>query len=1100
MRHRSAQPVLFGILLLSIAPRIAIAQTPPGKPGDGMPTTASNSAARSPQYLPLERVRAGAVRMPKELTRRVHLTLEKAPLQRVLMEIATQAGLGLSYGERLVREAPMVSIDVAGMIAADALAKAVEGTRWTVFVTASGQVTVSPADVQLLGIISGRVTDKADGQPLVGVSLHVEGTTLGATSGADGRYTIAAVPIGPQRVTARLVGYAPQTVPAMVTDGENTNVSIAMSHSAVSLSQVVVTATGVERTRQIGSSVSVLDVTKERVPLANTQELLTGRVSGVTVLANSGQAGAGGAIRLRGVNSISQGNAPIIYVDGVRISNANTPVSVGGHGNTNPLNDINMADVERVEIVKGPAATTLYGTEASGGVIQLFTKRGQRGGTQATTDVSVGFNNMGHIGASSDSTGMFVNQCSGILQLGNGTRFQDPTCPRSGSWLSNGLIQRYALSVRGSTEANDYFLSGNFNDELSVLRSGQNRSGGVRGNTTIRLDPKLSIALNSSFVRRYVRWFPDGLSSNAFLLNVSRGSGSFFKGPGCADATVVCLANDSIFTVLNTTASNHFITGGTAIYTPFTPLTVRFSAGYDYNAATVTDITPFGHLRVPLGTMSQTLWNRTLITSDLAATYTKSLGRSISTSTSVGGQIFDSRLSATDLSSTNFAAPGEPVLTSGALRNISNVNQQRVINAGWFAQEVVGWRDILFLTGGVRVDGNSAFGSGFGLQSYPKISASYVLSDESFWPLRWMETFKLRAALGESGKAPGAFDAVRTWDPVAAENGQSAFAPSQVGNPNLGPERTRETEGGFDASMFSGRLSLSYSLYSARTNGALVPVTHPPSEGFSARQLENIGVLNNRGHELSVTAQLVRRRSVEFEVGMQYTAVKSEAGDLGGQTITVDANSLSFVQQGLPAPSYIGNRITNPDEFADPIVEQNVFLGGTFPDKIFSPRAGIRLWNRVSVDVIGEFQRGGHLLNSIGFANEGLFSWQPCYETQDKLRQAAAGNPSALNDVTARERGRCAIAAASRDAGFWVEKSDFFKLRSVSISVDLPDRLLGSSKAGTLTFSGRNLYRSTKYTGTDPESADQGVNAFSRRDYYIFPQPRTFLITLHTSF
>ena len=308
-----------------------------------------------------------------------------------------------------------------------------------------------------------------------------------------------------QRVTARLVGYAPQTVPAMVTDGENTNVSIAMSHSAVSLSQVVVTATRAERTRQIGSSVSVLDVTKERVPLANTQELLTGRVSGVTVLANSGQAGAGGAIRLRGVNSISQGNAPIIYVDGVRISDANPPVSGEGHGNTNPLNDINMADVERVEIVKGPAATTLYGTEASGGVIQLFTKRGQRGGTQATTDVSVGFNNMGHIGASSDSTGMFVNQCSGILQLGNGTRFQDPTCPRSGSWLSNGLVQRYALSV-GIDRSQRLLPVRQFQRRVSSCAADRIARAGAR-NTTIRLNPRLSIALNSSFVRRYVRWF-----------------------------------------------------------------------------------------------------------------------------------------------------------------------------------------------------------------------------------------------------------------------------------------------------------------------------------------------------------------------------------------------------------------------------------------------------------------------------------------------------------------------------------------------------------------------------------------------------------------
>lgn len=1101
MDRRHTFRALFALALGCALSHSVRAQSSSGKSRDTSPAASKPYASsRGPQYLPLESVRSGAVRMPKELAHRVSLTLEKAPLQRVLMEIATQAGLGLSYGEELVRDAPIVSINVAASSAADALAKAVEGTKWTVFVTANGQVTVGPADIPLLGIVTGVVTDKGTNQPITEAQVSIEGTRLGATTNSDGRYTITAVPVGPQRITVRRIGYEAASSAVMIADGESNTVSFALSHSPVSLSQVVVTAAGTERTREIGSSVSILDLSKERAPVANTQELLAGRVAGVTVLANSGQAGAGGSIRLRGVNSISQGNSPIIYVDGVRISNAHTPVSVGGHGDIAPLNDIDMTDVDHVEVVKGPAATTLYGTEASGGVIQIFTKRGRRGGTQATLDVTGGFNNMGHIGAKSDTTGMFVNRCSGVLALGNGTKFQDPTCPANGSWLSNGPIQRYSASVRGSTESNDYFLSGNFNDENSVLNEGSNRSGGVRGNMTIRANPKLTLALNSSFVKRNVRWFPDGLSSNAFLLNVSRGSGSFFKGPGCTDTTAVCLANDSIFTVVNTTVTNHFITGGTATFVPVEPLSIRFSAGYDYDAADVTDITPFGHLRVPLGTLAETMWNRTLITSDLAATFKHDLPGSLSTSTALGGQVFDSRLSSTDLTSTNFAAPGTPTLTSGALRNITNVNQQRVINAGWFAQEVVGWRDVLFLTGGVRVDGNSAFGSGFGLQKYPKVSASYVVSDETFWPKRFLQTLKLRAALGESGKAPGAFDAVRTWDPVAAENGQSAFEPSQVGNPNLGPERTRETEAGFDAGLFNDRISLSYSFYSSRTNGALVPVTHPPSEGFGARQLENIGVLKNRGSELSLNVQVLDRKHVNFLAAVQLTTVKSEAGDLGGQTITIDANSLSFVQQGLPAPSYIGSRITNPDAFAEPVVEKNVFLGGTFPTSIVNPRATLRLWNRISLDAVGEFQRGGHLLNAIGFANEGLFAWQPCYDVQAKLRLAAAGDATALNNVTARDRGRCAIATATRDASFWVEKNDFFKLRSVALTFDLPNKLLGSSNGSSITFSGRNLYKNTKYTGTDPESADQGVNTFSRRDYYIFPSPRTFLVTLHTSF
>jgi hypothetical protein len=160
----------------------------------------------------------------------------------------------------------------------------------------------------------------------------------------------------------------------------------------------------------------------------------------------------------------------------------------------------------------------------------------------------------------------------------------------------------------------------------------------------------------------------------------------------------------------------------------------------------------------------------------------------------------------------------------------------------------------------------------------------------------------------------------------------------------------------------------------------------------------------------------------------------------------------------------------------------------------------MKLWNRVTFDALGEFQRGGHLLNSIGFANMGLFAWQPCYATQAKLRLAAAGNASALSDVTALERGRCAVATASRDASYWVESNDFFKLRNLSMTIALPSRLVGSSRASSLVLSGRNLYKSTKYTGTDPESADQGVNTFSRRDYYIFPASRTFLVTLRTGF
>src|SRR6185436_10592219 len=194
--------------------------------------------------------------MPEALRGRVSVTLEKVPLQRVLMEIATQAGLGLSYGEDLVRAAPMVSVRIDNKSAADALASAVDGTKWTVLVTASGQVAVSETSIPLIGTVAGRVTDRITNQPIEAVRVTIEGTELGQNTSADGRFSISGVTAGVHRVVARRIGFDVANAPVVVTDGETVNVTIAMSHSAISLSEVVVTAAGTERTREMGNSVS----------------------------------------------------------------------------------------------------------------------------------------------------------------------------------------------------------------------------------------------------------------------------------------------------------------------------------------------------------------------------------------------------------------------------------------------------------------------------------------------------------------------------------------------------------------------------------------------------------------------------------------------------------------------------------------------------------------------------------------------------------------------------------------------------------------------------------------------------------------------------
>ncbi len=200
-------------------------------------------------------------------------------------------------------------------------------------------------------------------------------------------------------------------------------------------------------------------------------------------------------------------------------------------------------------------------------------------------------------------------------------------------------------------------------------------------------------------------------------------------------------------------------------------------------------------------------------------------------------------------------------------------------------------------------------------------------------------------------------------------------------------------------------------------------------------------------------------------------------------------------------PAYYGQKVMNPDAIANPIIEDNQYLGSAFATRIWTPGVNLKA-GRFTVDAQGEWQLGGHTLNATGYQNANLAAWQPCYEVQAKLRTAALGDSSGLVSVTAMDRARCTInTKILRDYSFWVEPADFFKLRSVSLTAELPPRLRPpGARSGSLVFAGRNLYRSTTYTGGDPESSDQRDGTFARRDYYVFPTSRSFTMTLRLGF
>jgi hypothetical protein len=597
---------------------------------------------------------------------------------------------------------------------------------------------------------------------------------------------------------------------------------------------------------------------------------------------------------------------------------------------------------------------------------------------------------------------------------------------------------------------------------------------------------------------------------------VGRGHANYLKGgkgEDCANipADKLCITNRYVFEANTETRSDHFTIGLRTAWTPTDQFTHRLTVGLDYIDRNSRFVRPFGNLRSPAGFLEDYNSRHTKVSVDYSGSFRNNFGDQIASTFSWGGQIFRDKNRYLELVVDRFAGPGFPTIETGADLTDRVDDQFTITSAGFFFQEMVGLQDRLFVTGGLRVDGNSAFGDDFGLQLYPKVSVAYVLSDYDFWPTGWFETFKLRGALGESGKAPSAFAKLRTWSPVAGFT-DPGFTPGNVGNAEVGPERTQEYELGFDASLFAGRLGLEFTRWSATTSDALVAVTLPPSMGFLQSRIANVGKLKNSGYELAVNLGMLRTGFIDWSGFVNTSLMDSEALELQGQEIAAD-NKAEF-REGFPVPSYFGRRIENPNEFADPIrSDGDEFLGNVFPDKIFGVGTTLELGRRLNLDVMAEFQGGHSLPNYTGYQNERRGAWHPCFAIQEKIVAVHQGtNPNALDDVRAIDRAKCAITGSgfSPNSDYWVEKADFWKLRSIALSYTIPERFLGGVfNSATVTLSGRNLYTWTDWNGPDPEVEDfsdrSGVNYdgdgdFGRREYYTLPPNRTFLLSVRLGF
>ncbi len=987
--------------------------------------------------------------------------------------VATLAGFGQCFPPAHNSEASLIQHMSEAMSRSGPVPRG-PGRWWLTFLAVLLLAVLPQGVAAQEGQIVGQVTEAATDRPLGEVQVHIAGTGLGTLTRADGRFLMLNVPVGAYTVTAERIGMRTMTQDVTVTAGQSVTLNFQMAAQALGLDEIVVTGTaGSARQREMGSSVASINLANQPEPVVSVDQALAARAPGITSLRSSGMAGSGSQIRLRGNVSVAMSNQPLVYIDGVRIRSEGYALNhaVGQHTAfgpkdvMGPLNDINPNDIERIEVVKGPAATALYGTEAAGGVIQIFTKRGVAGAASWSAQIDQGVNTV--------------------------QEFGPPNAPymRLDPWLRDGHQQRYSLSVRGGTNNVTYFVSGSIEDNEGILPNDYEDKYLFRGNFGFRPMENLALDLSTTVTRQEIQNSPSGsspysISHNGYKRSPADGRHATYVGS--ADEDVI----SRLLEYQIDSRVNHLVTGLTATYTPTPKFTNRMTVGLDRIQSDMRNVRPFGYVNDPLGSVSDIAWTAEQLTADYVGTFDFNLNEALRTNLSWGGQWIVNREVNLGASGRRLPGPGEHVVSSGAQFTASE-QRSRVVNAGVFGQSLFDLKDRYFLTVALRVDGNSAFGEDFGLQAYPRATMSWVLSDESFWPTTGSEV-KVRAAWGHAGRAPGAFDAVRTWSPIPWLD-QTSFNPLNIGNAELGPERTVEFETGIDGSFFNQRLNVGFTYYNQETRDALIPVQLTPSLGFAGSQLRNVGVLSNKGIELDVNGTVIQNRTFSWDLGMSVYTNNSEAVDLGGSP-AFGVSGGGWLQEGYPVPVVRYDAITNPDEIAEPNVVRDSLFGANQPTLTLTPSTSIRFTNGIILTARGEYM-GGHFIfdrQSSSSAQRGQVS--PLCDAA--VPMIAAGQRDQLN---ALDRYLCTGDYSAE----LVYPNDFFRLRELTLQAPVPVQIPGASSA-TITVSAQNFWtwKNSDFLAMDPEMAgNEGMASGLTREIWEHPPPpASFRLSLRMVF
>lgn len=960
--------------------------------------------------------------------------------------------------------------------------------RWLALVAglAAPMAVAAQERTTVTGVVRG-----PGGEPVSAAQVSVVGTNTGALTDASGAYRLAISGSG-RTVTLRAakIGYASTQAPVALNGGSVTQ-NFTLAEQALALDAVVVTGSpaGNATRREVPNVVSQIQTAAvvDQVPaIQNVNAVLQSRVPGLQVMTQAGTEGTSARVRIRGVSSISGGSAPIYVIDGVRMFGG-TLSGFGLSGAQQSASDaIHPMDIESIEVIKGPAAATLYGADAANGVISITSKRGRPGQQR------IQFTGRANYGEQEWSARTFTN-----YSLCTAPRIADtvawPGCAgrEANSLISANLLRddpnalrvgqtrTYHLSATGGGERFGFFLSGNLDNNDGVVYNNSFERISGRTNFTFVPSDRFDANINLGYYRTNTRLPLSDNASDGLTRNANRAVVGF-RGPWAVSWRGLSPTEINEFD--DRTVADRFIFSSTLRYNPTSWFQNRFAGGFDFSTRNNSRFyrvqpagrAPYGTVNA-LGTINEFAPDSRLYTLDYAGTISADLPRDLSTESSFGAQLIANR-------GQSLQGYGEG-LPSNTVRLISfasltqafqGLSEQTTV--GFFFQEKVGWRNRLFLTGGLRADDNSAFGEDFTFVFYPKLGASWVVSEEPFFRLPHVDQFRLRAAWGRAGNAPAPYSADRTFASTQVVNADAsarpALVPSNFGNPELRAEKGEELELGFDGSLFNGRIAFDFTYYDKKTKDALVPVPAAPSSGFSGNVLQNAGQITNQGTELTVSVLPIETDNFTWESRVAHSTLENRLDSFGGVRSDEEPIYTGFILNnggvriapGAPLPQFYG---TVPSRGADGnllrdaagnliVNRDTIYYGGSLPTRTISWENNFRAFRNLRFGFQLDHQ-GGHYQLNLTRRTRAL----------DRVSRESILVPgvSTAADTLANQ-----ILLSGAFAQF-IERADFVKLREVSASYTLPTRLtrgIGSDEV-IFSLSGRNLKTWTDYGGVDPE-------------------------------